>query len=455
MDNNLKLIFLGANQTVTGSKYLIESDDKKVLVDCGLFQGYKELRERNWQQLPISAWTIDAVILTHAHIDHSGYLPLLVKNGFVGKIYCSPATYDLCSLLLPDSGHIHEEDARQANKHKYTRHKPALPLYTKKDAVEALKYFHLVDFDQIFYIGKSLYFILSRSGHILGSSFVSVFDGKNKIVFSGDLGRPNDPMMNPRVTIDKADYIVIESTYGDKLHEKTDPAEEMGELIRKTAEKGGKIVIPAFAVGRTQEILYYIYKLKQSKSIPDIQVFLDSPMAINATNLLHKYIGEHKMSKHLCHDVCGIATYTTKVEESRQINNIKMPCIIISASGMATDGRILYHLENLISDSKNTIIFAGYQAGGTRGDRLLRGEKTLKIHGKTYNVRAKIECLSSLSAHADYQEILDWLSNFKQPPKKIFITHGELASAVALQNKIQKQFGWITVIPAYLQSENL
>ncbi|MFT6219740.1 MAG: metallo-beta-lactamase family protein [Lentimonas sp.] len=451
----MKITFLGATQTVTGSKYLIENEDKKILIDCGLFQGHKELRLRNWKKLPINPENIDAVILTHAHIDHSGYIPLLVKQGFKGKIYCSAATYDLCAILLPDSGYLQEEDARRSNKYSYTKHKPALPLYGRHDAIQSLEQFKVVGFNENIDIGGGLSFILRHSGHILGSSFVLLSNTKTTITFSGDLGRLNDPILKPPVKLQYTDYLLIESTYGGRLHDKTDPIEKIGQIVRDAAKIGGTIVIPAFAVGRSQTILYYISELKRLKKIPDIPVFLDSPMAISASDLLCKYKTDHKLSGDLCEDVCSVATYTRDVEDSKKIDASPMPKIIISASGMASGGRILHHLKHFIGDHKNTILFTGFQAGGTRGDRILKGEKEIKIHGKMHPVKARIETITGTSAHADYAEILEWLSNFKQAPKKVFITHGEIEAAKSLKGKIEKQLGWNVVIPEYLQSENL
>jgi metallo-beta-lactamase family protein len=452
----MKITFLGATQTVTGSKYLIENENKRVLIDCGLFQGYKELRLRNWAKLPINPANIDAVILTHAHIDHSGYIPLLVKNGFKGKIYCSSATFDLCAILLPDSGYLQEEDARRANKYGYTKHKPALPLYGQHDAIQSLDQFQVVDFNKNIDIGGGLSFILRHSGHILGSAFVLLSNQKTTITFSGDLGRLNDPILKPPVKLQNTDYLLIESTYGNRLHDTTDPIEKIGKIVTDTAAKGGTIVIPAFAVGRSQTMLYYINELKRLKKIPNIPVFLDSPMAISASNLLCKYQKDHKLSADLCEDVCSVATYTREVEESKKIDASPMPKIIISASGMATGGRILHHLKHFIGDHKNTILFTGFQAGGTRGDRILKGEKEIKIHGEMHAVKARIETLTGTSAHADYSEILQWLGNFKKEPKKTFITHGEIEAAKSLKEKIEKQLGWKNVIiPEYLQSEIL
>ncbi len=451
----MQLTFLGAAQTVTGSKYLLEFGSKKILIDCGMFQGQKELRELNWQKFPVDPRNIDAVVLTHAHIDHSGYIPLLVKNGFRGKIFCSAATFDLCRILLPDSGFLQEEDAFQANKHGYSRHHPALPLYTAKEAEHCLKFFEAVDFGKPHHFADDFYFTLNRSGHILGSAFVSIVCNKKTIVFSGDLGRPNDPIVKPPEHLEFADYLVIESTYGNRLHEKTNPLEILENIINKTAARGGVLVIAAFAVGRAQNFMYYIEQLKEQKSIPDLPVFLDSPMAIDASEILNKHSSEHKLSKDLCQKVCRVARYVRTAEESKSLNKIQVPMIIISASGMAEGGRVLHHLKNYIGNHKNTILFGGFQVGGTRGDKIVRGDKEVKIHGGVYDVNAEIVNMSNSSAHADYEEILAWLSNFKKAPQKTFITHGSMESATALQEKIVQKFGWNTIIPKYLQSEIL
>ncbi len=449
----MKLTFLGATGTVTGSKYLLEHAGKKVLVDCGLFQGLKELRLRNWQKLPVNPASIDAVVLTHAHIDHSGYIPLLVKHGFKGAIYCSAATYDLCAILLPDSGYLQEADAERANRYDYSKHKPALPLYTKKDAEESLKKFKVVDFGKAHSVGGGLTFTLSRSGHILGSAFVLVNDGQTSVLFSGDLGRPVDPVMNPPAHMQGADYLVLESTYGDRLHDDMSPQDKIGEIINETVGRGGSVIIPAFAVGRTQSILYYIQQLKVAKTIPAaLPVFLDSPMAINVTHLLSRHRKEHRLSEKLCADVCNIAQYVDTPEDSKALDHgVGMPTVIISASGMATGGRVVHHLKHFITDARNTILFTGYQATGTRGARLVHGEDQIRIHGSMWKVRARVEELHNTSAHADYGEILDWLGNFQSPPRKTFITHGEPEAASSLRMKIQDRFGWDAVVPEYLQ----
>lgn len=455
----MKITFLGGAETVTGSKYLLSFDAKNILIDCGLFQGRKELRLRNWDKFPIDPRTIDAIILTHAHIDHSGYIPLLVKNGFEGPIYATHGTTDLASILLPDSGHLQEEEAFVANKWAYSKHHPALPLYTKLDALNALKSFESLPFDTSFQLSKHCRFHFKRAGHILGAAFVMIeyHDGINhkSILFTGDMGRKNDPIMFDPEIIKQADYIVTESTYGDRLHEKTDVESQLSEIITETVERSGSIIVPAFAVGRAQNLLYYIGRLKKSKRIPNIPVYLDSPMAINATHLLLKNKRDHRLTKEACEQLSRVATYTTTIDESKAIDQLKKPAIIISASGMATGGRILFHLETYAPNPNNTILFTGYQASGTRGDRMVRGEKTVKMHGKMVPIRAKIKELDNISAHADYEDILKWLSNFSQAPQKIFITHGEIKAALSLKQKIEEKFGWHAIIPAYLQSFDL
>lgn len=451
----MELTFLGATGTVTGSKYLIKQDNKQFLIDCGLFQGYKELRLRNWAPFPISPTDIDAVILTHAHIDHSGYLPLLVKNGFKGSIYATKGTKDLCGILLPDSGFLQEEDARRANKYGYSKHTPALPLYTKEDAVIALKQFNGLDFGKWYQLNDNLQMEYYRAGHILGAAFVKLQSNDTTLLFTGDMGRSHDPIMNPPATIQYVDYLVLESTYGNRLHEAEDPEEKIAKIINDTTKRGGKIIIPAFAVGRAQHMLYYLYRLKQAKRIPDIKVFLDSPMAINATEIMRNHHSDHHLSERECANIFDSVTYVVTQEESKKLKDITMPIIIISANGMATGGRILHHLKEHISNPRDTILFTGYQAGGTRGARLIQGEKEVKIHGELYPVRANIENISSMSAHADYEEILGWLGKFTKPPRKVFLTHGEPEAAQSLKEKIEKRLGWNVVVPEYLQSESL
>lgn len=449
----MEIQFLGATKTVTGSKYLLKSD-KKVLVDCGLFQGLKELRLRNWVQFPIAPSLIDAVVLTHAHLDHSGYLPLLVKNGFRGKIYCTPATKEIVKILLLDSGHIQEEEAYRANKHGYSKHKPALPLYTTSDAEAVFSQLNVVPFHQDFVIGD-LTFRFNRAGHILGAACLLVKCHETSILFSGDLGRDNDPCIFAPEDIKASDYLVVESTYGDRLHETTDPKEELGEIIKRTAERGGTVIIPTFAVGRAQSILYYIYLLQQEGKIPSIPVFLDSPMAQDVTEIMISHQEEHRFSKENCIAALHLAHYVNSIEESKKLDASSFPKIIIAASGMLTGGRVLHHVKAYAGDKRNVILFTGYQAIGTRGDDLLHGNKKIKIYGEFVTVDAEVIALSNTSAHVDYQGMINWLKNIPTPPRKIFITHGDPQAAEALQNRIKDVLHWQCVVPEYLQTEQL
>jgi metallo-beta-lactamase family protein len=445
----MEITFLGATGTVTGSKFLVATASKFVLVDCGLFQGFKQLRLRNWAPLPVKPKLIDAVILTHAHIDHSGYIPLLVKKGYRGRIYCTSATRDLCAILLPDSGHLQEEEARHANKHGYSKHKPALPLYTEKDAELSLRRFTPIDFGRNFNLGDNLITHLSPSGHILGSAFVLLRDSRTSILFSGDIGRPNDPIMVAPSIVRKANYLVIESTYGDRRHDPTDPQVALASIINRTIKRRGVIVVPAFAVGRAQSLLYYIHLLKKSKAIPNIPVFLNSPMAANVNHVFHDHLGEHRLTPSQCEAMCNAAHIVNSVDESKALNNRKGPMILIAASGMATGGRVLHHLEAFAPDPRNTILFVGFQAGGTRGEAIVNGAESVKIHGKYVSVRAEIAIIDNLSAHADYAEIMDWLGHFDAPPRQTFITHGEPVAADALRHRIEEQLNWNCRVPEY------
>lgn len=450
----MEIQFLGATQTVTGSKYFIKTDKANILVDCGLFQGYKELRSKNWDSFPIDPASIDCLLLTHAHIDHSGYIPLLAKNGFSGKIFCSEATYDLCEILLPDSGHLHEEEARYANLKGYSKHHPALPLYTKEDAEFSLQFFQTVSFEKKYKM-KDIIFEFYSAGHILGASFIKIENKNTSILFSGDLGRYKDPIMYAPQNPPFADYFVIESTYGDRLHDPSDPTIQLSKIINKTAKNGGVILIPAFAVGRAQLVLFYIHQLKMQNKIPNIPVFIDSPMATDATKLFYQYSHQHRLTEHQAMEVCKTAQYMHSKDESMSLNDKKMPMIIISASGMATGGRILHHIKNFGQNHRNSIIFCGFQAGGTRGDRMVQGEKNIKIFGTSIPIHAKIFQLDNMSAHADYSEILTWLSHLKEAPKKVFITHGENKASESLKEKIENKLLWRCYIPEYGYTEIL
>lgn len=446
----MRIQFLGATRTVTGSKYLVSGGGAKILLDCGLFQGHKPLRLRNWQHLPFDPASLDAVVLTHAHLDHSGYLPLLVKQGFKGKIYCSEASYDLCKILLPDSGHLQEEDAAFANRHGFSKHAPALPLYTEEDAHEALKYFAPVRFDQRFTVAGSLGATLRHAGHILGAATVALDDGATVLTFSGDLGRSNDILMMPPEPVEHTDYLVVESTYGNRVHSELDPLETLGAAIRDTAKRGGVVVIPSFAVGRAQAMLYYLHLLKQSGAIPSVlPVYLDSPMARDATAIYHKHRKDHRLNEQQCHAMCHAAQIINSVDESKALLQKHMPMVIIAASGMATGGRVLHHLKAYAPNPRNTVIFVGHQAGGTRGANMVAGADSVKIHGEMVPVRAQIVEIDNLSAHADCNETMSWLSHFKTPPKKVFVTHGEPESAEALRARIARELGWPCEVPDF------
>jgi metallo-beta-lactamase family protein len=442
----MKLTFLGAAGTVTGSKYLIEAGGLRILVDCGLFQGYKNLRLLNWQPMPFSTKEIDAVVLTHAHIDHSGALPLLVKQGYRGPVYATRATAELCGLLLPDSGHLQEADADFANRHKSSKHHPALPLYTEEDARRALKLFKPLEFDELLTLGP-LQLRLRGAGHILGASSVELRQGNHSLLMSGDLGRPDDLMMKPPVPIEHGDTLVIESTYGDRTHDDGDHAGELADVIRRTAARGGMVIVPAFAVGRTQALLYQIWLLKESKQIPDLPVFLDSPMAIDTTGIYQRHANEHRLSIDDCRHMGSVARFCRTADQSRELNQLTYPAIIISASGMATGGRILHHLKNHLGDHRCSVVFAGYQAGGTRGARLVQGERSIRIFGQDVAVNAEIVSLPGMSAHADAGQIMDWLRTAKRPPHHVYITHGEQDASDALRRRIQRELGWHASVP--------
>lgn len=451
----MEIIFLGATKTVTGSKYLLKFEGKKILVDCGLFQGHKDLRLRNWDAFPLSPKDIDCVILTHAHIDHSGYLPLLIKHGFKGPVYSTSGTRDLCAILLPDSGHLQEEEANFANRHGYSKHKPAMPLYTREDGEDALKSFETKNFNEAFSPLKGLNIKFLKAGHIIGASMVRLEYQGTSLMFTGDMGRPHDIVMKPPVFVDEVDYLVMESTYGNRLHEREDPRDLLEAVINRTTQRGGSIIIPSFAVGRAQSLLYYIMELKKAKRIPDIPVFLDSPMSINATEIFCDHLDEHRLNDAQCELMCQTATYVHTGEESKALDAQNISRIIISASGMATGGRILHHIKFFAPDRRNTILFTGYQADGTRGDRMLQGEDSIRIFGEDIPLRAEVVALTNTSAHADYEEMLTWLAHFKRPPKKVFITHGSEDSAGTLREMIENTFGWNCVVPSYLDQEEL
>ncbi len=458
--------FLGAARTVTGSKFVLEVAGSRVMIDCGLFQGEKELRERNWNRLPLNPESINWVLLTHAHIDHTGYLPRLVRDGFNGAVYATEATAALLHIMLPDSAKLQEEEADYANRKGYSKHKPALPLYTEADARSALKLIRGVAYNQDVRLNKFLHAQFVSVGHILGSSYVEVTVSEPerepiKIIFSGDVGRYDEPVLNDPSPADEADYLLIESTYGDRKHEDSDPKTRLAEIINAAAAHNGKVIIPAFAVGRTQLLVYYLRELEEEGRIPVLPVFVDSPMGANATRLYTKHIEDHDsdMTEIVRAGRNPLATHIFSLVSGRRgskgLNDIKGSAIIISASGMATGGRVLHHLARYLPDPASAVVFVGYQAAGTRGRRLQDGEKEIKIHGQMVPVNAHIESIGSLSAHADADELLRWLGNFKRPPKTTFIVHGEPHSAEALGNRITKELGWSTLVPDYLEKIEL
>jgi metallo-beta-lactamase family protein len=452
------LQFLGGTGTVTGSKFLLETGGDRVMIDCGLFQGLKELRLRNWAPLPINPASVSSVLLTHAHIDHSGYLPRFVRDGFSGSIYATRGTSDLLDILLPDSARLQEEDAAYANRRAFSKHHPALPLYTEKDARAALKQVQSVAYNWEISLGKRLKARFISSGHILGSSFISVEITEPdrapiKILFSGDVGRYDEPILNDPSSIADADYLLVESTYGDRLHEKTNPKERLAEIINAAVKRNGKIIIPAFAVGRTQLLVYYLRELEAEGRIPILPVAVDSPMAAAATRIYARHKEDHDSAMQRLDEEEQSALATRRFSlvhtpnGSKALDTQSGPAIIISASGMATGGRILHHLAHFLPDPLSTVVLVGHQAEGTRGWRLQEGEKEIKIHGNWVPVRARIENIGSLSAHADQSELMRWLTGFKRPPRTTFIIHGESNASMALREQITQKLGWQAVIP--------
>ncbi len=444
----MELTFLGATGTVTGSKYMLSDGRGRLLVDCGLFQGLKELRLENRRDFAVPPAEIDSVVLTHAHLDHTGYLPLLAANGFDGPVYSTPATADLCGIVLPDSGHLQEEEAERANKHGYSKHAPALPLYTREDAERVLEQFETMPVGRRVEAGEFT-FEYHRAGHILGSANVTVEHDGARIAFSGDLGRPADPILLPPEVPAPADYLVVESTYGDRVHPPEDEMAALAEVVNRTARRGGVVVIPAFAIGRTQTLLWYVNQLRAQGAIPDLPVFVDSPMAIDATQTLLRHREDHHLDEPEIVAMRGGAQLANSRDESKEIDRRQGPMIVISASGMATGGRILFHLARFAPDARNTILLVGYQAVGTRGADMANGADHVKIHGGDVAVRAEVVTLHGMSAHADSEEIMAWLRRFDWKPREVFVTHGEPGPAAALRDRIQRELGWSARVPAF------
>jgi metallo-beta-lactamase family protein len=478
-----QITFLGAAQTVTGSKHLLRVNGRSILFDCGLFQGQKELRERNWHKLPIEAAAIDAVVLTHAHLDHSGYLPKLVAGGFKGRIFCTPGTLDLCRLVLPDAGRIQEEDARDANRHGYSKHQPALPLFTEADAYRALERLQPVGYERPIEILSGVEVDFIPAGHLLGSAYarVRIFDSGGgqaspavgvggtairaesglRVLFGGDLGRFNRPVLPDPAPVAETDILLVESTYGDRQHEQDDDGERLAAIIRQTAERGGKLIVPAFAIGRTEEVLYWIKRLEEQKRIPVLPVFVDSPMAVDALRFYSdrrdELDAELGATGGRALRVFATTRFQTVVspEQSKEVTAAKMPAIVISASGMATGGRVLHHLKAALPDARNTVLFVGYQAEGTRGRQLVDGVGAMKIHGALVPVAATIVKIDSMSAHADQREILRWLRGFTRPPRMTYLVHGEPGPMATLKQVIEAELGWQAHMPTLGESVEL
>jgi metallo-beta-lactamase family protein len=450
-----QLTFLGAARTVTGSKYLLEHEGRRVLVDCGLFQGLKELRLRNWAPFPIPPNTIDAVALTHAHLDHVGYLPRLCAMGFQGKVYCTAGTADLCSLVLPDSGRIQEEDARFANKQQFAKHEQALPLYGEADALRALKLLQPVRYDTPVDVAPGIAMTFSPAGHLLGSAYIHArLSGGTRILFGGDLGRYGRPVLRDPADAVAADLVLVESTYGDRDHERDDNGEALADIIRDTVRRGGKLIIPAFAIGRVGEVLYWIRRLETEHRIPALPVHVDSPMANEALRFYTARVAE--LDEDMRPEQQGVSAFATarfnlvaSPRQSKELTASRKPAIVISSSGMATGGRVLHHMAAALPDPRHTVLFVGYQAVGTRGRLLVDGARDVKIHGRHIPVAARIARIDSMSAHADRSEIVRWLGTLPQAPARLCLVHGEAGPMDALRALVADRFGWSPYLPAH------
>ena len=449
------LRFCGATDTVTGSRHLVESKGTRVLVDCGLFQGFKRIRDRNRSPFPVPPRSIDAVLLTHAHLDHSGYIPALVRDGFSGRVYATPGTVELSTLLLPDSGHLQEEEARYADLRGYSVHHPPVPLYSAADAVRSLNSFREQDFDTSLGLGGGIEATFVPAGHILGASQILLTVQGTRIQFTGDLGRPNDPLMYPPRPLGAVDVLVTEATYGNRTHPTTDPETELGEIVTRVAKRGGVVLIAAFAVGRAETLMLHLCRLRRRKAIPNIPIYLNSPMAIDASGIYQLHPDEHRLEPHEYKEMYGVATTTRSVDDSRLLNLRGGPMIIISASGMLTGGRVLHHLQAYGPDRKNAVILSGFQAAGTRGASLAEGVRHLRIYGEDVPIRAEVVSMDEFSAHADSNEIIDWMRAAPQMPRMTYITHGEPGASDALRVRVKRELGWSARVPEYLETVSL
>jgi metallo-beta-lactamase family protein len=442
MASSLALQFAGAADTVTGSRHLVQYGSYRLLLDCGLFQGFKALRLRNWSDFPVPPPRIGAVILSHAHLDHCGYLPVLVREGFTGPVFCTPATRDLANVMLLDSAHLLTEEAKHANRYGYSKHTPAQPLYTVDHVRAAMKLMRPVAFGRAFDAGGGVQAQFVPAGHLLGAASVVLTAGKRRIVYSGDLGRTADVLMPPPQHIAQADVLLVESTYGNRLHPKEDAQERLAQIITQTVGAGGSVLMPTFAVGRAQALLLCIHRLKQAKQIPDVPVFLDSPMAQRATELYAKHHALLRVSPQECTAICETAKFVQTPEQSKEISHLNYPSLILAGSGMATGGRILHHLKTYAPNSRNHIVFPGFQVPGTRGARIVAGEPSVKIHGEYVAVNAKVSHIEGFSGHADADELMAWLGGMQQAPARTFIVHGERDAADALRLRVADTLHW-------------
>jgi metallo-beta-lactamase family protein len=452
------LTFLGAARTVTGSKYLLDVDGRRLLIDCGLFQGLKDLRLRNWSPLPIFPDTIDAVVLTHAHIDHTGWLPRLIAQGFKGPVYCTGGTHDLCKLVLPDAAHLQEEDAKFANKRGFSKHSPALPLYTKEDAAEALSRFAPQPFRKKIKVVEGIEVEFINAGHLLGSSYVLVTRADKsggRILFGGDLGRYTRPILPDPSPGVEADALLVESTYGDRLHPPEDDGATLARIVHETRARRGKVIIPAFAIGRVEELLYWLFKLEDEGRLPRLPIYVDSPMALKGIEYYDSRTDElDKDIVAMRRKLPRFTSVNTAMESKALVENDN-PCIIIASSGMATGGRVVHHLFAGLPDRRNTVLFVGYQAAGTRGRQLEDGAQYVKMFGQHVPVHARIERIDGMSSHADAGEIIRWLRTFPRAPQTTYLVHGEVAAQEALKERIARELGWNVEIPKHGQKVDL
>lgn len=455
MKQNIQIHFLGAAGTVTGSKYLIEVLSKKIMVDCGLFQGLKKLRNLNWDYLPVDVADVDAVLLTHAHLDHTGYLPRLVKSGFKGKIYGTAPTLDIAEIILRDSAKIQEEEAAQANEKGYSKHSPAKPLYDLKDVDRTLLRFEEVPLDQWLPLFDGIKVRYQYNGHILGATFIEIDAAGKRLVFSGDIGRAEDYLLFPPKKPEQADLLFIESTYGDRLHPGGNIEEELLQIIQQTYQEGGTLIIPSFAVERTQTLMYLLWQLRKKGLMPNMPVYMDSPMGANVLHVFHRSAAWHKLPKEDCDKMCDYIQTVASFRETWEVIDNKSPKIVIAGSGMVTGGRVLTYLTKYLEKPETRVLLVGYQAEGTRGRQLQEGAHEVKIYGKYYPVKAKIIMLQGLSAHADQRELLDWLGGIKNMPEKVFIVHGEAHAADVLRVKIKDEHGWECIVPELYSIETI